>query len=210
MRPACWPRVAVVGCGRMRYSTDIVVMDLEATCPAEDEGDNAVERSNIIEIGAVRLDRRSLEVVSEFSELVRPRDYPVAPFIEKLTGITPQMVAGRDEFALVGRRFFDWYGPRNRSVIAAFGAYYDIPLLRQECRASGLNYGTHIAGGAIDIRAVATVWLAERDERTSGLTLDTILEKMRIPRQAALHRAVDDARAAGAILRAFHLGRPIG
>jgi inhibitor of KinA sporulation pathway (predicted exonuclease) len=162
----------------MRYSTDIVVMDLEATCPAEDEGDNAVERSNIIEIGAVRLDRRSLEVVSEFSELVRPRDYPVAP--------------------------------RNRSVIAAFGAYYDIPLLRQECRASGLDYGAHIAGGAIDIRAVATVWLAERDERTSGLTLDTILEKMRIPRQAALHRAVDDARAAGAILRAFHLGRPIG
>ena len=36
----------------MRYSADIVVIDLEASCPAEDEGNNAAERSNIIEIGA--------------------------------------------------------------------------------------------------------------------------------------------------------------
>ncbi len=34
----------------MRYSTDIVIIDLEATCPVEDEGgNNTVERSNIIE-----------------------------------------------------------------------------------------------------------------------------------------------------------------
>jgi DNA polymerase III epsilon subunit-like protein len=193
----------------MRYSTDIVVIDLEATCPAEDEGDNAVERSNIIEIGAVRLDRRSLEVTDRFSELVRPRDYPVAPFIARMTGITPEMVADRDDFGVVGRRFMAWYGPRNRSVIAAFGAYYDIPLLRRECAAFGLDYGLHIAGGALDVRAVATIWLAERDERTSGLTLEAILDKMGVSRAAPLHRAVDDAQAAAAVLQVFHLGRAL-
>lgn len=193
----------------MRYATDIVVVDLEATCPAEDQGDNSVERSNIIEIGAVRLDRRSLEVMDTFSELVRPVDYPVAPFIAELTGITAEMVADKEDFGRVGARFLSWYGPRNRAMIAAFGAYYDIPLLRRECAAHGLDYGAHIAGGALDVRAVATVWLAERDLRTSGLNLEDVLGKMGIGDALQLHRAVDDARAAAAILQVFHLGRPV-
>ncbi len=191
----------------MRYSTDIVVIDLEATCPAEDEGDNTIERSSIIEIGAVRLDRRSLEIKSEFNELVRPRDYPVVPFITRITGISPEMVADKDDFAAVGARFLSWYGPRNKAMIAAFGAYYDIPLLRKECARFGLDYRTHIAGGAFDLRAVATVWLAANDHRTSGLTLESILEKMEIPDHFTSHRAVEDAKAAAAILQMHHLGR---
>ncbi|MEN8008106.1 MAG: 3'-5' exonuclease, partial [Candidatus Krumholzibacteriota bacterium] len=158
----------------MRYTTDIVVIDLEATCPTEDQGNNTVERSSIIEIGAVRLDRRSLEIKEEFSELVRPEDYPIVPFITDITGIAPDMVAGKDTFADVGRRFMDWYGPRNKAIIAAFGAYYDIPLLRKECARYGLDYRSHIAGGAFDLRAVATVWLAANNHRTSGLTLNSI------------------------------------
>jgi DNA polymerase III epsilon subunit-like protein len=193
----------------MRYSTDIVVIDLEATCPAEDEGANTIQRSNIIEIGAVRLHRRSLEIVGTFSELVRPQEFALPDFITKMTGITPEMLTGCDGFAAVGRRFLDWYGPRNKAQIAAFGAYYDIPLLRQECGRHGLDYRRHIAGGALDLRGVATVWLAERNHRTSGLTLDTILEKMGIQSQLSHHRAVDDAKAAAAVLQVFHLGQPL-
>ncbi len=190
----------------MRYATDIVVIDLEATCPEEDIGDNRVERSNIIEVGAVRLDRRSLEVTASFSELVRPTEYPLTPFITDLTGITAQMLADREDFGAVGRRFLEWYGPRNKAILAAFGAYYDIPLLRRDCLAHGIDYSAHIAGGALDIRAVATVWLAERELRTSGLALKDVLAKMGIDGRT-LHRAVDDARAAAAILQLFHLGR---
>jgi DNA polymerase III epsilon subunit-like protein len=191
----------------MRYTTDIVVIDLEATCPAEDQGDNSVERSSIIEIGAVRLDRRSLEITASFSELVRPEDYPIVPFITEITGIAPEMVQGKDTFREVGQRFFDWYGPRNKAIIAAFGAYYDIPLLRKECARYGLDYRTHIAGGAFDLRAVATAWLAANDHRTSGLTLDSILDKMGLGDRFKAHRAVEDARAAAAVLQMHHLGR---
>ncbi len=190
----------------MRYTTDIVVIDLEATCPESDEGNNTVERSNIIEVGAVRLNKKSLDIVDEFSELVRPRDYPVTPFITDLTSITPEMVADREEFAAVGGRFLEWYGPRNKAIVAAFGVYYDIPLLRRECDAHGLDYRSHIAGGAYDIRAVATAWLAQHHHRTSGLRLEKILEKMGIDLDFRLHRAVDDARAAAAILQTYHLG----
>ncbi|MGD9547886.1 MAG: 3'-5' exonuclease [Candidatus Krumholzibacteriia bacterium] len=191
----------------MRYTTDIVVIDLEATCPAEDQGDNTIERSSIIEIGAVRLDRRSLEITDTFSELVRPEDHPLVPFITGITGITPQMLADKDTFAAVGARFLDWYGPRNKAIIAAFGAYYDIPLLRKECRRYGLDYKTSIAGGAFDLRAVATVWLADNDHRTSGLTLESILEKMGLADRFKAHRAIDDAMAAAAVLQMHHLGR---
>lgn len=191
----------------MRYTTDIVVIDLEATCPVEDEGDNTIDRSSIIEIGAVRLDRRSLEITGAFSELVRPEDHPLVPFITGITGITQQMLAEKDNFAEVGARFLHWYGPRNKAIIAAFGAYYDIPLLRKECRRYGLDYKNSIAGGAFDLRAVATVWLAENDHRTSGLTLESILEKMGLADRFQAHRAVDDAKAAAAVLQMHHLGR---
>ena len=191
----------------MRYSTDIVVIDLEASCPAEDQGNNAVERSSIIEIGAVRLDRRSLEITATFSELVQPEDHPIVPFITDITGITPEMVAGCDTFAAVGRRFLDWYGPRNKAIIAAFGAYYDIPLLRKECDRYGLDFRAHIVGGAFDLRAIAIAWLAERELKTSGQNLSSVLEQMDLGDRFAAHRAVEDARAAAAVLQMHHLGR---
>nr|MEE4267711.1 3'-5' exonuclease [Candidatus Krumholzibacteria bacterium] len=193
----------------MRYTTDIVVIDLEATCPEADQGNNTVERSSIIEIGAVRLDKKSLEIKSTFSELIRPEDYPIVPFITEITGISPDMVAGKDTFAQAGRRFLEWYGPRNKAIIAAFGAYYDIPLLRKECERYELDYRSHIAGGAFDLRAVATVWLATNGRRTSGLTLTAILEKMDLADRFTAHRAVEDARAAAAVLQVFHLGRAL-
>lgn len=194
----------------MRYSSDIVVIDLEASCPDEDRGNNSVERSSIIEVGAVRLDRRSLEITSEFSELVRPIDYPVIPFITELTGITADMVAGCDDFASVGRRFLDWYGPRNKAILAAWGAYYDVPLLRKECARFDLPFREHIVGGAFDIRALGVAWLATQEERTSGASLDVVLEKMGLAGRFTSHRAVEDARATAAILQVHHLGRALG
>jgi DNA polymerase III epsilon subunit-like protein len=191
----------------MRYTTDIVVIDLEASCPAEDQGNNAVERSSIIEIGAVRLDRRSLEITATFSELVRPEDHPIVPFITDITGITPEMVADCETFAAVGRRFLEWYGVRNKAIIAAFGAYYDIPLLRKECDRYGLDFRAHIVGGAFDLRAVAVAWLAEREKKTSGQNLASVLEQMGLGERFAAHRAVEDARAAAAVLQMHHLGR---
>jgi len=191
----------------MRYSTDIVVIDLEASCPTEDQGNNTIDRSSIIEVGAVRLDRRSLEITATFSELVRPEDYPIVPFITDITGITPAMVAGKDTFDAVGERFMQWYGPRNKAILAAFGAYYDIPLLRKECQRYGLDYRSHIAGGAFDLRAVATAWLASNNHRTSGLTLGSIMEKMGLGDRFSAHRAVEDAKAAAAVLQLHHLGR---
>lgn len=186
----------------MKYSTDIVVLDLEATCPQADM--NRIEESSIIEIGAVRLDRRSLEETSAFSELVKPSDLPLPDYITAITGITTDMVARADTFDKVAQRFCEWYGNRNRAVLAVWGAYYDIPLLRKEFDTFGLDYKANFVGGAMDIRALAMAWLAMNARSTTGVTVEGVIEKTGVAVGTRLHRALDDARAEAAVLRAFH------
>ena len=190
---------------QLKYSTDIVVLDLEATCPERDT--NTIERSNIIDVGAVRLDRQTLEVTGVFSELVRPRDFPIYPHISEFTGITPEMVEEADPFDRVGERLVQWCGSRNKFALAVFGAYYDVPLLRKEFNAFGLDFRKHFVGTALDIRAVSMVWLAEHHHDTSGITVERTLERMGISLDLEFHRAVADARAEAAILQYFHFGR---
>jgi inhibitor of KinA sporulation pathway (predicted exonuclease) len=187
----------------MKYSTDIVVVDLEATCRTF--GANEVTESNILEIGAVRLDRRTLRVMDQFSELVQPRDYPILPQIVEVTGIKPDMVESCDQFDAVGRRFIEWYGKRNRSILAAWSVYYDIPLLRKEFAAFGLDFNESFVGAALDIRAIAMAWLANNNQNTTGVTIEKTLVKMGIALDLQWHRAVDDAKGAAAILRHFHI-----
>ncbi|MCA9757533.1 MAG: exonuclease domain-containing protein [Candidatus Eisenbacteria bacterium] len=189
----------------MRYSADIVVLDLEATSPDRDA--NTIERTNIIDIGAVRLDRRTLEIVDEFTELVRPTEFEVAPHITEITGITNEMVEDKARFDEVGPRFIEWCGSRNRFFLAVWGAYYDIPLLRRECLAHEIEYRKHFVGGALDIRSLAVAWLAENGHDTSGVTVARVLEKMQIEGDFVFHRALDDARAEARILQSYHLSR---
>ena len=188
----------------MKYSTDIVVIDLEATCLEQDQ--NEVPNTCIIEIGAVRLNKRTLEVVDSFQELVNPRDCPITPYITAVTNITPEMVAHCDRFDKVAARFTQWYGPRNRAILAAFGVYYDIPLLRKEWKTFGLDYKACFAGGALDVRALALAWLANNKKSTTGVTVEKTLERMNITLDLKFHRALDDALATAAILQFFHLG----
>ena len=190
----------------MKYSSDIVVIDLEATCDGPGRFDLA--RANIIEIGAARLDRKSLEVTDTFSELIRPRDSLISPCITEITGITPGQVDRCDTFDIVMRQFLGWYGSRNRSILAAYGVYYDIPLLRKECAAFDIPYGNNFVGGALDVRSAALLMLAEKGKSTSGLTLEVVLERLGIgPLGLNSHRALDDTLAAAAILQFFHTGK---
>ena len=87
----------------MKFSSDIVIFDLEASCKTF--GRNEIEESNIIEIGAVKLDKKTLEVKSEFSELIKPSDYEILPEISKITNITPEMVLDKPNFKEVFLKF---------------------------------------------------------------------------------------------------------
>lgn len=78
------------------------------------------EFKELVQIGAVRVDARTLEVLADFEVLVKPRLNPVlSVYLEKLTGITNPMVAERGvDFLDAYTRFVAFCGD---APICAFG-----------------------------------------------------------------------------------------
>jgi inhibitor of KinA sporulation pathway (predicted exonuclease) len=75
----------------MRNRDAYLVVDLEATC--DDRGRIPREESEIIEIGAVLVDGRTLEAVDELQTFVRPVVHPcLTDFCTRLTTITEPML----------------------------------------------------------------------------------------------------------------------
>jgi inhibitor of KinA sporulation pathway (predicted exonuclease) len=100
-----------------------IVLDLEFTAW---EGSRARrwslpgERTETVQIGAVKLDAESLRTLDEFQVLVRPRLNPVlSDYLIALTGITDEAVAARGvDFIPAYRAFLDFVGD---ATIFAFG-----------------------------------------------------------------------------------------
>lgn len=75
-----------------------VVLDFEATC----EADRHIADAEVIEFPMVLVDARTATPVAEFQRYVRPVKNPVlSRFCTELTGITQDMVRGRDPFPVV-------------------------------------------------------------------------------------------------------------
>ncbi len=183
----------------MKFSSDIVVFDLEASCKTF--GKNEVEESNIIEIGAVKLDKKTLEIKSELSILISPRDYPVLPEITEITGIKPEELLSQPLFDRAAEAFTEWCGERNKFFLAGWGLYYDLPLLRKEFRVFGLEFSKYFLGGGFDIRGLGYYWLAKNNFNTSGISIEKVMDKMGISGELQFHRALDDAKATAMILQ---------
>lgn len=183
----------------MKFSSDIVIYDLEGSCKTF--GQNEISETNIIEIGAVKLDKKTFEIKSEFSILIKPKHFPILSEITDITNITNEMVENEKYFDEAILLFLDWYGEKNKSTLAGWGLYYDLPLLRKEFTEFGFDYNKYFVGGGFDIRALGVYWLAKKNISTSGISLERVLEKMNIKEDFKFHRALDDAKATALILQ---------
>jgi inhibitor of KinA sporulation pathway (predicted exonuclease) len=78
------------------------------------------EHTEVVQIGAVKLDAESLKITGEFECLVRPRVNPrLSQYLTDLTGITNAMLDVKAvDFITAYRAFLDFVGP---SPIWAFG-----------------------------------------------------------------------------------------
>lgn len=178
----------------------LVVIDLEATAGQDDQGRQT--NNCIIDIGAVYLDER-LEVRDTFQSLVKPSE-PVTPFITKLTGITPEMVASERSFAQVGAEFTRWVeslaGNVKKVRLAAWGNYFDIPLLRRNYWESGLDFP--FSGTALDVKTLGFLWLSHSGRRTDKISLEFFVEHFGLQAEGSRHRALTDAVYTAGILAA--------
>ena len=87
--------------------TYYLVLDFEATCAESDPTQSAW--SEIIEWPCILVDARTLRVVAEFHEYVRPTGRPqLTSFCTKLTGITQPQVDTAEPIDVVAKRFGAW------------------------------------------------------------------------------------------------------
>jgi GrpB-like predicted nucleotidyltransferase (UPF0157 family)/inhibitor of KinA sporulation pathway (predicted exonuclease) len=161
----------------------LIVFDLEATCW---EKGTAVERQEVLEIGAVRLDAAFL-TTSEFQRFVRPTQEPtLSDFCVRLTGIRQADVDAAETFPQVLGSFSDWAGPGP----ARFASWstYDLRQLRAECRRHAIPLPP-VMENHLDLRQLYS------DRRgVEATTMKRALELEGLPLEGANHRGLDDSR----------------
>jgi 3'-5' exoribonuclease 1 len=108
-----------------------IIFDLEATC-WENTPPGYVQE--IIEIGAVLIDDYG-DVVSKFSQFVRPQAHPnLSPYCLNLTGITQIDVNRAKPYPDVINQFMDWAQVDYDDYILCSWGEFDQKMLSADCR----------------------------------------------------------------------------
>lgn len=97
---------------------DYVCVDIETT------GTNA-KWNRILEIGAVKV--RDNQIVDRFSELIHP-GVEIPPYITELTGITQEMIEGKDSISSVLPKFIEFAGD---DFLLGHNIMFDYGFLKQ-------------------------------------------------------------------------------
>lgn len=172
---------------------DYLVIDLEATC--DDAGRVPRAQMEIIEIGAVLVDHRTLQPIAEFQTFIQPVRHPVlTEFCISLTSIQPADVEGAPTFrqAIEALRQ-QFYGGARRPVFCSWGAY-DRNQFKQDARFHGvtLPFGpSHINLKQAFSDALGT---------TKRFGMAGALRRLGIALEGTHHRGIDDARNIAKIL----------
>jgi len=182
-----------------KLTNPLLILDLEATAGTDEKG---FQTNNfIIDIGAVLLDTQ-LQELGQFSRLVKPGE-EISEFITQLTGISNEMVREEPEFSQVGRDFHNWIkelqvNPK-KLRLAAWGNYFDIPLLRRTYQHYHMDFP--FSGTALDIKTLAFTWLAMSGRRTDRFNVQSMAELLGIEAPGRFHRAIVDATVEGEIFK---------
>ncbi len=168
----------------------ILVVDVESTCWKGSPPPG--QTSDIIEVGVVSLDLRSLEVGPARSLTVRPARSEVGSFCTELTTIRPEDVAGAPDLAeacAVLRREFD----SKERPWASYGDY-DRKQFERCCADQGIGYP--FGPAHLNVKTLLAMTLGLGHE----VGMAQALEKLRLPLEGTHHRGGDDARNIGRIL----------
>jgi inhibitor of KinA sporulation pathway (predicted exonuclease) len=174
-----------------------LVVDLEATCC--DRKTIPSSRREIIEIGAVMLDRAG-DPVSEFQTFVRPVRFPdLTPFCTELTTITQSEVEAAPLYPDAIQAFQAWIDAYRNRVFCAWGDF-DRRQIRQDCK-------FHQVPNPIDLTCLNVKTMFARSQDLPGTYgMSQALDLAKIPLVGTHHRGIDDARNIAKLLP-FALGQ---
>jgi len=161
---------------------ELVFIDTETT------GLDSVH-DHIIELGAVRTDAR-LAVTQRFAQLVDPGT-PVPLYVQRLTGITDESLAGAPSFADAYRELRAFAGD---ATLVGQNLPFDLERLALEARRAGLP---PLANPTFDTLEAALLLFPELDRHA----LHLMAEHLGVPGGA--HRALQDAEVTVALFTAL-------
>lgn len=165
--------------------------------PKKNKEAREIVNSEIIEIGAVKLDSQYRQI-DRYSRFVKPELNTIQRNITLLTGITDQMVAGAPALEQALEDFLAWIGPEPVRVYSWSGS--DKKQLFRECRLKGL-YPDRMPKPFrrwMDFQKIYTRLMGL--SRRSALSLRNAMGAVDQDFSGAEHRAVDDAENSAALL----------
>lgn len=175
---------------------DYIIFDLEWNqCPYGKDKENPHLPFEIIEIGAVKLNRAK-DVVDEFHRLVRPVVYDKLHFHTKeMLSLTIEELQTGVSFPEAVREFLDWCGPH--PMFCTWGTL-DLGELQRNLK---FYHMVELLPGPIyyyDVQKLFSVAFEDGQERRS---LSFAVEHLQLPEDGAFHRALEDARYTADIFR---------
>ena len=183
----------------MNFGKDIVNIDLE--CTGSDR-----RLYSICEIGAVLLDKCTLEIKGEFESLIFPYRENFDPSAMKVHGIpkedlyrAPTLVDVLDTFQLWILREAGVESER-KVCLSAWGAYFDIPYLKEAYFFLNREYPFDFR--YLDIKAIARWEFALLNQPLTKGGLARCARLLNIPfDESRRHRALEDARLGGLVVK---------
>ena len=155
------------------------VVDVEST-------GGAGEMNRITEVGIALVD--DTEIVETFHTLVDP-GAPISPFVQKLTGITDEMVQGAPQFQKIAEKVDELLRDR---IFVAHNVQFDLKMMRTELKRCCISF---------DPPRLCTVKLARRVfPGFPSYSLHNLTESLGLS-DFHHHRAMDDTIACAEILK---------
>lgn len=175
-----------------------IILDLEATCYDKNDLQSKSKQSEIIEIGAVKLNEK-LEIISRFESFVKPKNDPVlSDFCKDLTRITQKDIDDADSFSEVIEDFKSWIG--SNYILCSWG-FYDKNQFIKDCVLHGLDYEwveRHISIKhqfmEMEIFKESSIYKKQvKKKRRPSAGMMTALNILGIEHKGIHHRGIDDA-----------------
>ena len=171
-----------------------LIVDLEATC--SNDGRIPSQEMEMIEIGAVMLNRSTWEIDAEYQKFIKPVRHPkLTEFCTELTTIAQQNVDTAPTFREVIPHFKQWIDSYPNNIFCSWGNY-DKKQFIQDCEFHHLDYP--FAAEHRNIKKEFSLYIGDK-KRRFGMT--EALQHLGIELQGTHHRGIDDARNIAAIYK---------
>lgn len=181
-----------------RRKMHYIVLDLEWNQAEGRIGHEGGLPFEIVEIGAVKLNRR-MQIVDRFEEVIRPRIYPHMHFMTtKIIQLDKKDLENGKDFPDVMERFLKWCGRKYRFCI--WGTL-DITELQRNMCYYGMDELTSKPLPFMDVQKLYS--LAYEDGKTRR-ALEYAVDELNVKKDEPFHRAINDAYYTARVLEQIH------